>query len=428
MSPMIRLCILTSPAYPMRTNRPDKCLDDYDLVIIGGGCSGLSLATAICELAKTPEHVPQTLIIEPRSYYTDDRSWCFWGRKSGMDSKLIVKSWPAWEFSSNSVRHRHRSETDWGYHYVPSIRFYDHAEKILALHPKMTLLTDSCAISISPAASGIEVEVKNGISRTNTKIQKIAARQVVDTRIPDEVDFSRAALKQVFLGFEVKTHKAHQFDDVALVMKDMRVDRMGFLFDYVLPLGRDSFLIELTRFAPEYMPPESLRDGALELVRRVCGDNNYKIIRQESGVIPMGMRDFVKSADPRWIQTGIGVGSARPSTGYAFKRIQQWADQCAKGILFEGQARPFPPDSALLTWMDNIFLRAIRENPSLAPTLFMSLARGVHPDCLLRFLTDIPSKRDLSVIMRSLPKLPLIQSALGEISAGIQSMRGRQAW
>lgn len=345
-----------------------------------------------------------------------------------MDGKLIGKSWPAWEFSSDSVRHQHRSETDWGYHYVPSIRFYDHAEKVITLHPRMTLLTDSCARDISPAVSGIEIGVEKGISRINPKIQKITARQVVDTRIPGEVDFSSAALKQVFFGFEVKTNKAHQFDDVALVMKDMRVDRKGFLFDYVLPLGRDSFLIELTRFAPEYMPPESLRDGALELVRRVCGDNNYKIIRQESGVIPMGMRDFVKSADPRWIQTGIGVGSARPSTGYAFKRIQQWAEQCAKGILFEGQARPFPPDSALLTWMDNIFLRAIRENPSLAPTLFMSLARGVHPDCLLRFLTDIPSKRDLFAIMRSLPKLPLIQSALREIGAGIQSMRRGQAW
>jgi lycopene beta-cyclase len=412
----------------MRTNLPDECSDEYDLVIIGGGCSGLSLATAICNLATTPEHAPHTLIIEPRSHYTDDRSWCFWGRKGGMDGKLIGKSWPAWEFSSDSVRHQHRSETDWGYHYVPSIRFYDHAEKVITLHPRMTLLTDSCARDISPAVSGIEVGVEKGISRINPKIQKITARQVVDTRIPDEVDFSSAALKQVFFGFEVKTNKAHQFDDVALVMKDMRVDRKGFLFDYVLPLGRDSFLIELTRFAPEYMPPESLRDGALELVRRVCGDNNYKIIRQESGVIPMGMRDFVKSADPRWIQTGIGVGSARPSTGYAFKRIQQWAEQCAKGILLEGQARPFPPDSALLTWMDNIFLRAIRENPSLAPTLFMSLARGVHPDCLLRFLTDIPSKRDLFAIMRSLPKLPLIQSALREIGAGIQSMKRGQAW
>jgi lycopene beta-cyclase len=292
----------------------------------------------------------------------------------------------------------------------------------------MTLLTDSCARDVSPTASGIEVGVESGVSRTNPKSKKIAARQVVDTRIPDEVDFSRAALKQVFYGFEVKTNKSHQFDDVALVMKDMRVDRKGFLFDYVLPLGRDSFLIELTRFAPEYMPPESLRDEALDLVGRVCADNDYKIIREESGVIPMGMRNFVKSADPRWVQTGIGVGSARPSSGYAFKRIQQWADQCAKGILSEGQAMPFPPDSALLTWMDNIFLRAIRENPSLAPTLFMSLARGVHPDCLLRFLTDIPSKRDLFAIMRSLPKLPLIKSALGEIGEGIQSMRRGRPW
>lgn len=425
---MIRLCILTSPAYPMRTNRPDKCLDDYDLVIIGGGCSGLSLATAICELAKTPEHVPQTLIIEPRSYYTDDRSWCFWERKGGIHSKLIEKSWSAWEFSSNTLSHRHRSDKGWKYHYVPSIRFYDHAEKLLTQNPKMTLLVDSCVSDIFPVVSGIEVEIESQVTSTYPRKRKIAAQQIVDTRIPEGVDFSDATLKQVFFGFEVKTNKEHQFDDVALVMKDMRVDDKGFLFDYVLPFGRDSLLIELTRFAVDYMPPESLRDGALELVKRVCGNDDFKIIREESGVIPMGMQYSVEPADTRWIHAGIGVGAARPSTGYAFKRIQQWANHCAKGILLKGNVEQFSSNSALLTWMDNIFLRAIRENPSLAPMLFMSLARGVHPDSLLRFLTDIPSKRDLLAIIWSLPKLRLIQCALGEICARIRTGRREQAW
>jgi lycopene beta-cyclase len=142
----------------------------------------------------------------------------------------------------------------------------------------------------------------------------------------------------------------------------------------------------------------------------------------------MGMQYSVEPADTRWIHAGIGVGAARPSTGYAFKRIQQWANHCAKGILLKGNVEQFSSNSALLTWMDNIFLRAIRENPSLAPMLFMSLARGVHPDSLLRFLTDIPSKRDLLAIIWSLPKLRLIQCALGEICARIRTGRREQAW
>jgi lycopene beta-cyclase len=47
----------------------------YDLIILGGGCAGLSLARRLSELG---EDCPQTVILESRSSYTDDRTWCFW--------------------------------------------------------------------------------------------------------------------------------------------------------------------------------------------------------------------------------------------------------------------------------------------------------------------------------------------------------------
>ncbi len=50
----------------------------FDLVIIGGGCAGLSLAY---QLSQFGENCPKTLIIEERELYTNDRTWCFWDLK-----------------------------------------------------------------------------------------------------------------------------------------------------------------------------------------------------------------------------------------------------------------------------------------------------------------------------------------------------------
>lgn len=391
----------------------------YDLVIIGGGCAGLSLATAICKHAKPLAHTPHTLIIEPRTHYTDDRTWCFWEQAKKVDHSLVAKSWSSWEFSAGTERHRHNSQSGWQYHYIPSIRFYDQAERLIAEHPKMNLLKGSRVLDVTSAASHLQVHLENGA---------VTAQNIIDTRIPETVQINDATLKQIFFGFEVELENPHRFDNKALVMDDMRVDDSGFLFNYILPLGQNSILIEVTRFASDLVSPDTLREAALELVEHYYPLGDCKIIREESGVIPMGLPDQGCTHDSRWIRAGISAGAARPATGYAFRRIQNWADRCAKGILLSGQVEGCLPDSKLLSWMDNIFLQTIRRNPQVAPELFLALARNVRPDSLLRFLTDSPTKRDLLAVILSLPKLPLLRSALTQLLASGSSSTRRDEW
>ena len=418
----------------MHTNHHDNLCSNYELVIIGGGCSGLSLASSLCRLATQPKHVPRTLIIEPRSCYTDDRSWCFWeagvnaSQTDQESANLVARSWQAWQFSSGSERHLQSSASGWKYHYIPAIRFYDQVEKQIARNQNITLLKGTHVKDVNPVDHHIEVVFESGPSGAINESRKVAAKQIVDTRIPKNVDVSSALLKQVFFGFEVKLDGPHQLDDVARVMEDMRVDDEGFMFDYILPLSRNSLLVEFTRFAGKSLPPETLRNDALKSLHRVCGDLEFQVVREEFGVIPMGLSSPVLSTDSRWIHTGLGVGAARPSTGYAFKRIQRWAERCAKGVLCDGRGRGFQPDSGLLMWMDRVFLRAIAGNPAIAPQLFMSLARDVSPDSLLRFLTDRPSPRDLLAVMLALPKLPLIRCALAELYAGMRTANRIQSW
>ena len=70
---------------------------DFDYIIIGGGCAGLSLAY---ELQINNKIKNKTLaIIEPREIYERDKTWSFWKVNPHNFEDCVIKSWK--EFSIN---------------------------------------------------------------------------------------------------------------------------------------------------------------------------------------------------------------------------------------------------------------------------------------------------------------------------------------
>jgi len=66
-------------------------MKEFDYIIIGGGCAGLSLAY---ELEIYDKLKNKTLaIIEPREEYRRDKTWSFWKVFSHNFDDCIIKSW-----------------------------------------------------------------------------------------------------------------------------------------------------------------------------------------------------------------------------------------------------------------------------------------------------------------------------------------------
>ena len=66
-------------------------MKEFDYVIIGGGCAGLSLAYEL-EIHKKLED--KTLaIIEPREEYKRDKTWSFWKVIDHNFDDCVKKSW-----------------------------------------------------------------------------------------------------------------------------------------------------------------------------------------------------------------------------------------------------------------------------------------------------------------------------------------------
>ena len=97
-------------------------MKEFDYVIIGGGCAGLSLAY---ELEINEKLKDKTLaIIEPRTEYKKDKTWSFWKVASHNFDDCIKKSWK--NFTINTPKKTNHLEcVNYPYQSVDSGLFYE---------------------------------------------------------------------------------------------------------------------------------------------------------------------------------------------------------------------------------------------------------------------------------------------------------------
>ena len=98
---------------------------DLDLVVLGGGCAGLSLAERLAEQSGPCRRVA---VLEPRSRYSNDRSWCFWRLGPHRHDALVRHRWSQIGVRSPSKTVRMDcAETP--YQLLEASAFYDQARR-----------------------------------------------------------------------------------------------------------------------------------------------------------------------------------------------------------------------------------------------------------------------------------------------------------
>jgi lycopene beta-cyclase len=63
--------------------------DRYEFVILGAGCSGLSLCYHLLERGVDAP----ILILDRKRTFEDDRTWCFWDVEPTPFTQLALKEW-----------------------------------------------------------------------------------------------------------------------------------------------------------------------------------------------------------------------------------------------------------------------------------------------------------------------------------------------
>ncbi len=371
---------------------------DVDLAILGGGCAGLSLARRIASL---DPRSPKVAVIEPRETYHSDRTWAFW-RQSETDpiiDPLVVKRWPCWRIGTRERNSLHHLPSR-PYSVVPAGRFYDDARRHIEVSANVRLHGGTRVFGIEQDDRQVRIETSHGF---------LTAHHVVDTRPPSATLIQTAIMHQVFKGVEIEIERPAFETHAVDLMTEMRVDEGGFVFTYALPFSATRALIEVTRFTETRQLPASLDAELAEAIDRRIDDSGYQVIRREQGVLPMGLSHGCNGSG-RIVRAGTAAGAMRAATGYAFIRIQRWADLCAEAVIRGHAPLPHPPDPWVRAAMDRLFLEVIRRNPAMAPRLFSSLATQIKPHTFVGFLSDEAGPLDLVKIASALPTMPFLRT------------------
>jgi len=338
-------------------------------------------------------------VIEPRLKYEADRVWSFFRTRADVFESCVRASWSKWYVSSAGVTVRRKSD-HLRYESVSSGAFYQLAVQMCDAAPNLDLrLGTSVLADPRPPAMG-------GAWRVETSAGQLASRYVIDTRPTGRT----TGYGQSFLGQEIRVG-FDAFDPTEVPMMCFaapRTDRVDFL--YILPFARDEALVEVTTFGAKMPDISEHRLWLDREIAQLTRGQSFDVLREERAFIPMVLpQPRAAILAPRFAHAGLRGGAARPSTGYAYQRIQTMADICAAQLLRGRDDIDLAIDSPVTRFMDGVFLRVLQRRPDRGPALFSALFRNAPADRLERFLSGSTAPIDRLSVMASLPPVPFLR-------------------
>jgi lycopene beta-cyclase len=352
-------------------------MKEFDYVIIGGGCSGLSLAY---ELETNNKLSSKTLaIIEPRAEYKRDKTWSFWKVINHNFDDCVIKSWNSFSINSYSESCELKTKT-FPYQSIDSGHYYKKITTVLSKNKNVQFFRNINEININNSF------VFNSVPEST----------------PDKSKFW-----QHFQGFEIETEK-DIFDDDIINLMDFNCDqRNNVHFFYTLPFTKNKALIEstwLSRFDNDQLKDY---DSQIEkYIKEVLGIQKYKINFKEKGAIPLFYPSSIKDINK------INIGSAgcmtRLSTGYTFLNIQEHSKYIRENIDNIVNTKNYAIGKKY-KFLDNIFLKVLKKYPERMPDIFQKMFKG-KTNTVIKFLSNKSNiLEDITIILK-MPKWIFIKA------------------
>jgi len=352
-------------------------MKEFDYIIIGGGCAGLSLAY---ELEIHEKLKNKTLaIIEPRPEYKRDKTWSFWKVVPHNFDDCVKKSWK--NFSINVPgKTIHLECKNYPYQSIDSGLFYEKINNKLKENKNISFFKD--------------------ISEISTK------NSFIFNSVPN-IKKNHLNLWQHFCGVEIRT-KNDFFDEEIFNLMDFDCEqRESVHFFYTLPYSKNKALVETTWLSK--MNDNSQKDYDKQIkdyINGHLGIKDYEIIYKEEGAIPLFYPLYEKEKNK--INIGTAGGMTRLSTGYTFLNIQEHSKYLRKQIENISNSKRFQI-SKKYQFLDDIFLRVLNKNPERMSDIFFKMFK-TPPKTVIKFLSNKSNfLEDLKIIVK-MPKWIFIKA------------------
>ena len=352
-------------------------MKEFDYIIIGAGCAGLSLAYEL-DLQKKLDN--KTLaIIEPREEYKKDKTWSFWKVTDHNFDDCVRKSWK--NFSVNVPKKTNYLEcVSYPYQSIDSGLFYKKINNKLKENKNIFFFKDL-----------YEINSKNSF--------------IFNSVLPIKKDHHN--LWQHFCGIEVETQH-NFFDDEIFNLMDFDCEqRESVHFFYTLPYSKTKALVETTWLSKMSSTSQMDYDNQLkDYIEKHLNLKNYKITYKETGAIPLFYPSY--ELEKNKINIGTAGGMTRLSTGYTFLNIQEHSKYISENIENISKTKKFEI-SKKYQLLDDIFLRVLDKNPEMMPDIFFKMFKS-SPKTVIKFLSNKSNfLEDLSIIFK-MPKWTFVKA------------------
>ena len=352
-------------------------MKEFDYIIIGGGCAGLSLAY---ELEINEKLKEKTLaIIETREEYKRDKTWSFWKVFDHNFGDCVIKSWNNFTINT-SENARELTNKKFPYQSIDSGKFYKKINSRLSTNSNISFFKDL-----------------NEINSVNSIIFNSVIGKEVNT----------SELWQHFQGIEIETPK-NIFDEEIINLMDFNCDQRNDVhFFYTLPFSKNKALVETTWLSD--LEDQSIKDYDLQLenyIKNNLGIKNYKINFTEKGAIPLFSPSLRN--DNKTIYIGSAGGMTRLSTGYTFLNIQEHSRYIVQNIDNISGAKIFSLGKKY-QFLDKIFLNVLKKHPEKMPQIFFKMF-NTSSNTIIKFLSNKSNMiEDLNIISK-MPKLIFLKA------------------
>ena len=386
----------------------------FDIVIVGGGLSGLALAA---ELAQAEFSKLRVLVLEQRHSYVRDRTWSYWKTPRSAAhrySHLERQRWTQWR-----VRQGERLQQQGApaannagnaacYCTLDSDVFYSSA-----MHP----ISQSGHVQLRLGISVRQITGGDTPSVETSDGEVIHAGWVFDARPPVQNNANR--LVQQFVGCEIKT-EIDVFDPAAVELMHFHPSVAGLHFFYMLPYSPRNALVETTWVSRASHKPDF--DAELhQFIASSVGLAAYEVVYEEKGSLNLnqGLNHTTQNNALHVAPLGRGAGTLRASTGYAFLETLEHVEKIAISLRSYGsmgEMKNWVPTAfkrrALDEWMDEVFLKVLERDWSKSPWYFMQLFERLDAATMVAFLSGKANWRQRLLVAGALPALPFAAQAL----------------
>ncbi|MGI4824528.1 MAG: lycopene cyclase family protein [Janthinobacterium lividum] len=383
---------------------PPDAKRSYDYLIVGGGAAGLSLAYHLAQESSLTEK--KVLLLEPVVKDQNDRTWSFWASEAGLFDAIAVHEWDRIAFRSPSFE-RVFSLGSYRYRTIRGLDFYQFVHQALAARPAQFTVVRQEVSSLENTPSGVRARTTDG--------QEFTARYAFDSRPPamERQPEKYHYLLQHFVGWEIETDH-DVFNPEVVEFMDFRGEQHHEArFIYVLPFSPRKALVEYTLFSAEVLAKSDYEEHIRAHLQQKLGltAGQYRLVAEEVGAIPMTDHPLPARVGERIINLGTRAGRAKPSTGYAFQRIQAQSARLVAALATTGQP---PHDPAGDQWQfrlfDTLLLDIMQRRGEMTRTIFTQLFQRNPVERILQFLDEKTSWADNLRIMNSVSAGPFMRS------------------